>query len=160
MEEMRFDIFGITENNLYWPWVPREWRLRERLERLFPANEIRVTWAYNQNDKPEKVKQWGGTSQVCRGKAMLKFFERGSDPTKLGRWTWQKFRGANGRKLKVISAYRPCDKRNSSGTQNTFHQHRHHLLKLNRNVNPRQAILQDLAEEIKASHTSGETSFS
>lgn len=153
--DMQFDVFGIVENNLYWPWVPVEWKLENRMKNLFQDGDTKTAWAYNTNYKPETIKQWGGTGQISRGRASLRLYERGKDPLNLGRWVWQSFRGLQGRQLKVFTVYRACDKRNSSGTQNSFHQQRHHLLGVGRDINPREALLTDLETEVSQCHEAG-----
>ena len=41
---------------------------------------------------------------------------KGSDPTKLGRWTWVRIEGKAGESTVFVSAYRPCESTNDTDT--------------------------------------------
>ena len=46
---------------------------------------------------------------------------KGSDPTKLGRWTWVRIEGKAGESTVFVSAYRPCE--NTNGMNTVWNQH-------------------------------------
>ena len=102
-----FDVFGISEVNLYWPRVNRQLQFHERLTRWWAPGQTRGLFAYNKNESRKKrsIRQYGGTAQVCRHEACLREQNRGEDPRGLGRWVWQEFRGKNHKSLVVITAY-------------------------------------------------------
>ena len=46
---------------------------------------------------------------------------KGSDPSKLGRWTWVRIEGKAGESTVFVSAYRPCKR--TSGIDTVWNQH-------------------------------------
>ena len=105
----QFDVFGISEVNLYWPKVHRKLQFHERLTKWWAPGQTRGIFSYNRNEqrKQRSIRQYGGTAQVCRHEAVLREQHRGEDFRGLGRWVWQLFRGKKGKSLIVITAYRP-----------------------------------------------------
>ena len=102
-------------------------------------------------------KQWGGTAQISREAAALREIGRGRDPSGLGRWVWQLYRGKHNRRLRVVTAYRPCDKKGGPGLYTTFRQHRDYFNKKGEgNKDPRRQILIDLAKDVSQWHADGE----
>jgi hypothetical protein len=63
----------------------------------------------------------------------------------LGRWVWIHLQGKEGHTIRLATAYRPCE---SPGASTVFHQQARGLSVNNDHRNPRDAILEDLAESI------------
>jgi hypothetical protein len=146
-----FDIFGISETNLYWPNVKPEIHLEERISGWWNPTTTRLTYAYNYQDKNmghRRTRQYGGVAQITTGPVSLKYQAQGRDPSGLGRWTWQWFKGKGRHSLRVITAYRPCRK-DESAPFSVYAQHRKFFNGSGiGTLEPRQCILDDLRDEI------------
>jgi len=55
--------------------------------------------------------------------------DTGCDKAKLGRWTWARYRGKNGKVLRCVSIYRPVP--NATGASSIWDQHNRYLLSQN-----------------------------
>ena len=138
-----FDVFGISEINLYWPKVNPSLQFHKCLTRWWAPGQTRGIFAYNSTEKRKKrsIRQYGGTAQICRHEAVIREQKRGADPRGLGRWVWQEFRGKKGKSLVVITAYRP----NASTGPFTVHsQQVEYYNEIKMSCNPRQQMLDDL----------------
>ena len=92
------------------------------------------------------IRQYGGTAQISKGDAAIRECARGEDKRGLGRWVWQLYRGANNRRVRVITAYRPNP---SSGPFTVYAQHRTMFNETNKkNWEPREQMLVDLTKLI------------
>ena len=155
-----FDIFGVSEMNLWWHSLPAALQFRERIREWWESGTVRSVFDYNRHDKREAVKkkktQYGGTAQISRHAAALRQIEQGTDPEGLGRWCWQLYRGKNNSLLRVITAYRPNFK-DTAQVQTVYIQQRKRFLELGQALRePRQAILDDLAQAIHEWKLNGE----
>ena len=81
--------------------------------------------------------------------------ESGRNPTRLGRWVWTLYRGKGNRRLRVVTAYRPC-KKNESSPYATWTQHRNYFRGKKLEREPRNAILEDLQTKINGWEGAGE----
>ena len=149
--EQEFDVFGISETNLFWPNVKKELQMGERISGWWNPLTTRVSIAYNKQDKEfghYRTRQYGGVAQISLGNAALKFQGSGRDPRELGRWTWHWYKGTNNKSLRIITAYRPCQKLEAS-TQSVFTQQCKFFNQNNlMHLHPRQCILDNLEQEI------------
>jgi hypothetical protein len=155
-----FDVFGLSEMNLWWHSLPAALQFRERIREWWDPSTVRSVFDYNRHDKREAVKkkktQYGGTAQISRHAAALRQIEQGTDPEGLGRWCWQLYRGKNNSLLRVITAYRPNFK-DEAQVQTVYIQQRKRFLELGQvHREPRQAILDDLASLIHEWKGNGE----
>jgi hypothetical protein len=159
INDKAFDIFGVSETNLYWPNVPKEFQLPERISGWWNPLTTRMSYAYNYKDRDigfSSTRQYGGVSQFSLGAAALKFQGSGQDPRGLGRWTWHLFKGKHRMTLRVVTAYRPC-KKDSSSTQAVYSQHCKYFNSIGKpHLLPRKCILDDLAKEVRKWHSAGE----
>ncbi len=71
--------------------------------------------------------------------------EKGSDISKLGRWTWTRYRGKDNQTLQIITAYRPNP---PSGPFTVYAQHNAYFNSTGKPMCPREAFLQDLCHDI------------
>ncbi len=71
---------------------------------------------------------------------------KGSDKSRLGQWTWTRYRGHNNQTLRIIVGYRPNP---PAGPFTVYAQQRTYFVSQNDNRCPRAAFLQDLGQEIK-----------
>ena len=143
-----FDVFGISEVNMYWPRVRKELQFNERINKMWQPGQCRSRHAFNRTEKRLKrsIRQYGGTAQLSFGTALAHEFDRGEDFRGLGRWVWQKYRGKNNRQLRIVTAYRP---NLSGGPYTVYSQHRFYYNEINKTKwEPRGQMLKDLANEI------------
>ena len=96
-----FDVFGISEVNMYWPRVKKELQFDARLSNWWQPGQFRSKHAFNSTEKQIKwsIRQYGGTAQISVGDALIRELERDEDTRGLGRWVWQKYRGKNNKLL-------------------------------------------------------------
>ena len=86
-----FDVFGISEVNLYWPKVKKHLQFQGKVSQWWAPGQQRSIFAYNKMEKRliRSIRQYGGTAQISRGEAIVREYERGEDKRGLGRWVWQ-----------------------------------------------------------------------
>jgi hypothetical protein len=140
-----FDIFGIAETNIDWRTVPEQDRLYSRTREWWESSHLSIS--STTATPPVDRRQWGGNAIFSIDKAAHRVIEKGSDPLKLGRWCWTKYRGKDNQTLRIYCAYCPNP---PSGPLSVFSQHRVALLLSNDTRNPRVAFAQDISQDIKA----------
>jgi hypothetical protein len=93
----------------------------------------------------------GGTACALFGKWTGRLASHGSDKSGLGRWSYFTLHGRQGRKITIVSAYRPCQESMSQSGINSAYAQQHRLLNLQgeRNPKPRQKFLSDLQVQVK-----------
>jgi hypothetical protein len=100
-----FDVFGISEVNLFWPVLQEDLQFGERMNRQFNPRESRKNYAYNthQITRPRNsVTQYGGTAMISQKNAAIRHYRSHKDPRGLGRWVEQTFKGKGTHFLTVI----------------------------------------------------------
>ena len=145
----QYDVIAVNETNINWSKMPREEHPQYRLKGVWES--VKANFYYNKNDVSIDRIQPGGTGIISNNKMANRYFESGSDPLGLGRWTWVKYRGKNKHELVVVSAYRPCTVKDDKGNARraTFRQHKDLFAQLNRLDDPREGILSDLKIQLK-----------
>ena len=100
--------------------------------------------------------QRGGTGILVRDHQTGRVCGSGVDPLGLGRWTWVRFRGSHGNHLRVYSAYRPVPNQRDLGS--VWMQQEAFFLTSTppRTLDPRQAFVEDLLEELSRAHHDGD----
>ena len=89
----------------------------------------------------------GGTGILSMGMANGRILERGVDPWKMGRWSYTVLAGSkDGHSLLLVSGYRAGLRTGVPGPKTAWFQQQTMLLKNNRNENPHEAFLSDLAQ--------------
>jgi len=140
-----FDVFGCAETNVDWRIVSEENKLYFRTKEWWESHHLSCT--HNTTMPPTTHCQYGGTALFSLGSAAHRVVGKGSDPSKLGRWTWTRYRGRNNITLRIISAYRPNF---PNGPFTVYAQHNAYFNSLNTPRCPRAAFLQDLNKELAA----------
>ena len=110
MAEHEIDILGVAEHNIdnCSPSVVLAMRQAlQRIERNFSLTIGGTTTKMETRYKP------GGTLMVARGNVRGRIMERGSD--KLGRWTYMRIRGKQGKSLWVLTVYQVCKSSPTAG---------------------------------------------
>ncbi len=109
---------------------------------------MRACFAYNKTELGiTKRLQTGGVGIVATDDVVHRIVEQGRDTTGLGRWAWIKIQGPQGTTIRIVTVYRPCD---STGPETANQQHQRYLTQHNRLEEPRDALYQDLFEDIVA----------
>ena len=93
---------------------------------------------------------------MCNYRLGAKLMDKGCD-SQLGRWSWMKFRGRQGTKVLIITAYQVSQtSAQGLGMDTVYMQHRRKLANSNATVNPRAQFWADLTMFIQtatAAHT-------
>ena len=146
LQDWRFDHFGLAETGRNWFCLPEDDRLPFRLRGHFPSRLLRCTTAHNRHDRSGGQYQMGGVASLTLEKAVGHLVESGSDPSGLGRWSWQRLRGKGGAVLRVVTAYRPVPAGPSGRT--VYAQHLKYFADAGNIRCPREAFLQDLEGQV------------
>lgn len=151
IQDASLDILGISEVNIAWQAVSTYDSLHTRLRSQFEA--VKFITSNNQTDTPIGTKkQMGGTATGGINMMAYRVRESGVDTSKLGRWSWLAFRGHGGTLTRVLTLYRPCV---SYGPTTTYQQQTVALSDQDRTENPRNALLDDLAAQLRPWHEAG-----
>ena len=132
---------------MYWLKVKKHLQFQERVSQWWAPGQQGSIFAYNNTEKRliRSIRQYGG-AQISRGEAIVREYERGEDKRGLGRWVWQLYRGANNKRLRVITAYRPNP---SNRPFTVYSQHKALFNEIDkRNWEPRKQMLNDLQKTI------------
>jgi hypothetical protein len=139
-----FDIFGCAETNIDWRKVPEKNKLFFRTKEWWES--LHISSAHNCAMKPMMTRQFGGTAIFSIGKASHRVVEEGCNNTKLGRWTWTRYKGKNNHTLRVISGYRPNP---PAGPFTVYAQQNANFHSIGKPKCPRTAFIQDLSSELQ-----------
>jgi hypothetical protein len=141
------DIFGFSETNLDW----LKHTIRDKCGKIcndfFGASFLSTSTSSlrsNRNYKP------GGTCTGLTKQYCGRFQQSGSDPHGLGRWSFIRLLGKDGKSVVIVTAYRVCRATiGKTGTSTAFHQE-WHLLRLNGDPHPdpRRSFITDLKTAI------------
>ena len=108
LHKYNIDKLGIAEVNIYWQKMDKDKRLWDKTRGWFEG--LHVHTSYNTNEPTiSKRYQPGGVASFTKNKLAYKIMGKGIDMSNLGRWSWTTFQGKEGRVLRVITAYRPCN---------------------------------------------------
>ena len=152
IDDFNVDIFGCQEVNVCW----KSCRFSERLYRRLRGWRETCTSsvAYNTTESSRKKVQRGGVAMITVGSMTYRKIKTGFDQSKLGRWQWTRYRGAQDRVLRVVNVYRPCQQ---FSLGSTYSQQARGLLKEKDSREPRAAWFADLSKEIKGWQEEGDS---
>lgn len=141
--EQNVDIACFAETNLEWnhSWVRRKLDTTGRRRwKLFQATTSTSARVFANSYKP------GGMMMFSAGPIQTRLVKEGSDPYKMGRWSFQTFRGKENIRVTFITAYRVTRQSIlTAGPATSFFQQYHNIREGgDDNPNPRKRILQDL----------------
>jgi hypothetical protein len=153
INDNKFDVIGFSECNIHWKLLPPDQRLHERTFGWFETRHIAT--AYCMEWPETSPYQVGGVSLWSINKGAHHVISSGTDPSQMGRWCWTRYRGRNGRVIRIISAYRCVE--NEQGSISVWSQQRTVLLSKNLSINPRDAFVNDLVNEVAKYVEDGET---
>ena len=106
----------VNEPGLNWSKLPvsEGWS-----ERAYKAGIQRCNprFSYNIHDESGEQVQWGGTGVLLFDDFRTRQHGKmGSDPENLGRWTWARVQGREGKFLRLISGYKPVKNTTDEGS--------------------------------------------
>ena len=103
----------------------------------------------NNTNEDSDLRQYGGTGLTISPLFRSHQIFHGSDPTKLGRWTNDRFRGIANTTIRTIAAYRPCN--NDVGVDTVWNQHVRYFQENDNITNQNHIALfdRDLLDEMK-----------
>ena len=139
IENCELDITGMAEVNKCWFKLPHRDSWKARTLGWWQTSKTNI--AYNTRDISSVAFQPGGVLQHTKDKLTHRIIDSGIDNTKLGRWTWQRFRGRANNTVTIITAYRPCK---STGMLSTYQQQKRFFTSIRNSTCPRLLFLLDL----------------
>lgn len=152
MDSMQADVISLNEINLDMTLPNVKYNLMSRLKKM--DRNAKMSVSASASIKSETPFKMGGTLTYARGNISGRIVEYGNE--KLGRWSYIKLIGKNGRKLKVITTYRVG--RNKGGADNcTIRTQQEYDLqeRYGKIVDPRKQLLEDLKLMIQKEHSNG-----
>ena len=140
MLDNNISVLGLAETNLHWPLTHSP--IRSICRSYF--TDSRLTTSSHDSDTQSTYLP-GGTAMLTVS-PWSTYTTQHTDPSPMGRWSSQTFKGRDGRRLTVITAYRPGrDNISTAGPDTTFARQYHYLLRSGiRSPVPSQIILDDL----------------
>jgi Reverse transcriptase (RNA-dependent DNA polymerase) len=145
LDRTKTDILGIMEVDLMWKLLPSDSQIAARTHGWFESFQHMT--AYYKALETQRRSIFGGVSQWTMNKTVHRIIGGGEDPTGLGRWSWQRYRGKDNVALRVVTAYRPSNSR--EGPLTVWNQHRAFFDNQNRDGDPREFFTTDLLDAIK-----------
>jgi hypothetical protein len=145
------DVYLLQEIGLCWQKLSIESQWSERLR---SDHSLHSNLDYNNTEVPitENV-QYGGVAIITKDEATHRFHDSGKDPSGLGRWAWTRIQGQENYRTRFVSVYRPCP---SDGTSSVYAQHQRYFDEKHDDRDPRAAILEDLAIEMRTWREAGD----
>ena len=137
------DAIGLAETNKCWHALNANHSWKSRTTGWWQASK--TTFAYNTTDCHNKAFQPGGVLQLTNEKATNRIIDSSIDKRKLGRWSWQRFRGKSNKTAAIITAYRPCK---SIGINTTYTQQIRYFNTQRNTKCPRQIFMSELGDLI------------
>ena len=145
-KENEIDAMGWAELNINWRVTTPPENLRERL-RPGKWDKISVSTAHNIHEKLTKY-QPGGVSLLTFDHLSYRVSSSGSDPSGLGRWTWQCIR-CRTRNIRIISTYQP-NITVGEEKQTVYAQQKRYLRYIQKiDLCPRETFRRDLTNELQ-----------
>jgi hypothetical protein len=139
------DALGISEHNLNITHLPSFQSWAER-RRKFPPHYAMIT--SNQHTAARQPFLPGGTAVMAFHSLLPRAYQRGDDPSGLGRWSWLRIRGKD-MQCRIVQGYRPNIPNVNSKHSTVYAQHEAYFRCKGDGRDPRDAFIQDLGVEIK-----------
>ncbi len=138
------DIFGLSETGIDWKQgYPRN-RCVNIMKDFWPHSRLVGSTS---DTLSETVVQYGGTCTAVTGKWTGRIESSGSDPHGMGRWSYVRLNGKNGRRVTIVTVYQVCANQsvNSAGAKTAYMQQWNILRQAGiEDPNPRQSFSKDL----------------
>ena len=137
------DIFGLSESGVDWKQgYPRN-KCNQIMRDFWPHSRL----IGSTSDIPSKeVVQFGGTCTVVTDKWTGRIESSGSDPQGLGRWSYVRLNGKNGRRVTIVTVYQVCKQSVTTAGAKTAYMQQWNLLRRagQDDPNPRKSFCKDL----------------
>jgi hypothetical protein len=149
------DIWGLSETGLDWKQAFVRNRCNTILKDFYPHSRL----IGSTSDVPCKgAVQYGGTCTVATGKWTGRIESSGSDSHGLGRWSWLRLNGKNGRRITMVTVYQVCNQSISTAGAKTAYTQQWHLLRQagEKDPNPRMSFCKDLDTFLTPLQASGD----
>jgi len=147
-QKSKCDVFGLAETNVHWNLLYNHASLYARVKRRWKS--FKISTSHNRHEKIGKT-QRGGTCMVALNQVSFREFDRGQDPTGLGRWSWMEFRGKDDHRTRVYTSYRPGGRplRGKTAHTTVYEQHvRYYRGTKDEHLEPRDIFDRDIIQEI------------
>ena len=150
------DVWGLPESGIDWKQgYPRN-RCNKILKDFYPHSRL----IGSTSDIPStEIVQYGGTCTVVTDKLTGRIESSGSDSHGLGRWSYVRLNGKNGRRITVVTVYQVCAHQSitSAGAKTAYTQQWHLLRQAGENdPNPRESFCTDLVAFLTPLQTAGD----
>ena len=145
IQELRFDHMGIAGTDRNWFILPEEDIIPQQFRGHFQSGDHNTTSSHNTHSKTIGTFQVRGTTSMSTKSLSCEIFKQVRYPLVLGGFIWQRFRGKGGHNPRITTFYIPCKLVNGKGS--TYMQHLTRFNKINRDICPRQAMLDDIITE-------------
>lgn len=149
------DIWGLSETGVDWkqPFVRN--RCNQILKDFYPHSRL----IGSTSDVPcQGAVQYGGTCTVVTDKWIGRIESSGSDSHGLGRWSWIRLNGKNGRRVTLVTVYQVCNQAISTAGAKTAYTQQWHLLRQagEKDPNPRKSFCKDLDDFLTPLQAAGD----
>jgi hypothetical protein len=148
------DLFGLPESGLDWKQHEPRNKCRQILDDFWQHARL-IT---STSDIPcESFTQYGGTCTGVTGKWSGRILDQGMDSHGLGRWSYVRIHGKNGREVLIATVYQACKAHYDSIGPNTAYAQQWHLLRQSGDTkpNPRKRFITDLDAFLAPHHAAG-----
>ena len=116
-KEYGIDILGLTEVNNNWSKAETHDNIWERTYGWY--RQRKMATSYNSKQISSSQFQRGGTITLATEKMAGRTIEARSDKNKMGRWSWILLKGKEGKSIRAITMYRPCENQKDTGSLTT-----------------------------------------
>jgi hypothetical protein len=154
MKDNDIDVHGLSEINLDVQQPEIRKQMEDISQEFYGTSMLALSTSKLRSKTPYKP---GGTCMGISNESCGRHQTSGSDPHGLGRWSFIKMYGKEGKSLVVITACRACNANiGTTGASTAFHQQWNLLRKAgNLKPNPRKQFITDLTAEIKKWQSEG-----
>ena len=144
------DAHCMQEVGVNWDAMPHD----SKLKHWFRSENELVTGSAHNKHGHHSHHQWGGTAILAFDQAASVVISQGCDESRLGRWLWLLFQGADNHKTQIMSVCHPC-KSKKQQLCTICNQQRWHFHSLGRDGCPHQLFVRDLQEQLIKWHEDG-----
>jgi hypothetical protein len=153
IQDYDVDFFLMAEINVNWRIVSKRSSMHDMTRGWFETQRVRTS--FNRHCRTCHQYQPGGTAIITRDKPALHYESSGEDSRYLGRWSWQRFTGKKGLKLRVISVYFPT-RSSTYGHKKVYDQQQRGLLNMGITTEVHKMFWKDFWKMIDAALADGE----
>ena len=148
------DIFGLSETGLDWKQHEPRIKCRQIMDDFWQHARLVTSTS---NVPCDSFTQFGGTCTGVTGKWSGRISEQGMDSHGLGRWSFVKIHGKNGRAVLIATIYQACKASISTIGSKTAYAQQWHLIRQtgDQKPDPRKRFISDLDAFLAPYHSAG-----